>query len=907
MDALQVDGAEKVYCFENFRLIPGRQSLLHGGRSIRVGSRALELLRLLVERPGELMGKASLIRQAWPDTFVHKDNLKVNIAALRRALREVGGEGPYIATVPGRGYRFVAPVRVESVMHGTSGVSQVLGNALPEPTTVIGRDGEVATIAGHLAARRFVTVVGTAGVGKTTVAVAAARRTAAAYPDGVCFVDLAAIGDPQLVPAAIAAAVGSGGNLNDLPAGILEALRGRRCLLILDNCEHVLQAAALIAGHIHAGVAGLAILATSREPLRTRVETVLRLAPLPCPESVDGLCSEQALAFASVALFVARAGEAAGYRISDADAPVVAAICRRVDGLPLAIELAAARLRGYAAATLLDLLEHGLEPLSCGPSHAPIRQQALMSTLDWSYRLLSADEAAALRLVSVFAGRFTLKDSVDIGAALGRTPAELSASLESLAAKSLLSFGYSDAGLQYRLLETTRAYAAERLCGAGEHRRAAAAHARFLLARFECAEAEWQWRVREEWTSIYGRHLNDLRKAIDWAFGGGRRSAAGRPAHCRGDSAVGRDVLGGRKPAARAACVQSEALAGCDASLRMKLMTAHAWGLAFAERLEGAAETSWLENLRLAEQIDDVEYRLRALWGLASLRSFTGRHRLALGDIARFERLAEQVHDHSAIAAGERLRLITGFYCGDMQGAREKLERLARRHDRPARRSRISRFQMDHYVGIRVSLAAVSWVCGRPEEAMATAQAALDGAIEIEHVVSQANALAQAIIPLALWTGQVGVAEHHLAMLVANLNRRDLAIWGPLSRFFAGVIRGERGLGQMSDALDELVACNVMIRMPMFRSMLAEAALQHGDLDIARANVPLALDLAEREEPWCLPEVLRVQGLLRWQAGDVMEAERSLLRAVAVAVDAGSLGLELRARQSLARVTQRDG
>jgi predicted ATPase/DNA-binding winged helix-turn-helix (wHTH) protein len=905
MDALQGEIAETAYCFEKFRLSPSRQTLVHGTRSIRLGSRAMELLRLLVERPGELIGKADLIRQAWPDTFVHEGNLKVNIAALRRALREAGGEGPYIATVSGRGYRFVAPVRQERARQDTPGVAQVLANALPGPGTVIGRDGEIATITEHLAARRFVTIVGTAGVGKTTVAVAAAQRMAAVYPDGLCFVDLAAIGDPQFVTAAIAAAIGSGGNLNDLLVGIVEALRGRRCLLILDNCEHVLQAAALAAEHIHTGVPGLPILATSREPLRNRTETVLRLAPLPCPEDPAGICSDQALAFPSVALFVARATEAAGYRITDADAPVVAAICRRVDGLPLAIELAASRLRSYGPAALLDLLEHSFAPLSLGPSHAPFRQQALVSTLDWSYRLLSADEAAALRLVSVFAGRFTLEDSVGVAGALGRTPEELAATLESLAAKSLLSFGYSETGPHYRLLETTRAYAADRLRGAGEHHRTAAAHARFLLAMFECAEAEWQWRVREEWTFTYGRHLNDLRKAIDWAFGeegdpllGLRLTAAAIPLWDE-MSSIGESRLRVQRS------LQSEALAGCDPSLRMKLTTAHAWGMAFAERLEGVAEASWIESLRLAEQVGDVDYRLRALWGLASLRSFTGRHRLALAPLARFEQLADQASDDSAAAAGERLRLITGFYCGNMRGVREKLERLARRHNHPARRSRISRFQMDHYVGIRVSLAFVSWVCGRPEEAMATAQAALDGAIEIEHVVSQTNALAQALIPIALWTGQVGLAEHHLAILVANLNRRDLAIWGPVGRFFAGAVDGERGLQQMSDALDELVACNVVIRAPMFRSMLAEAALRHGKIDVARASMLPALDLAEREEPWCLPEALRVQGLLRWQEGDRQGAEQSLSRAVAIAVESGALGLELRARQSLANLGDR--
>ena len=214
------------------------------------------------------MSKSDLIRFAWPDTFVHESNLKVNIAALRRALPQERTELPYIVTVAGRGYRFAAPVRLETGAAQTSTMPPqgVFDNSLREPRMLVGRDDDVTELTTRVCDRRFVTIVGPAGVGKTTVAVAAARRLAKRFGDGACFVDLAAINDPRLVCAAIASSLGSGAGLVDLLVGIVESLRSTNKLLILDNCEHVLTATALVAEHIHFALPHIGIIATSREP-----------------------------------------------------------------------------------------------------------------------------------------------------------------------------------------------------------------------------------------------------------------------------------------------------------------------------------------------------------------------------------------------------------------------------------------------------------------------------------------------------------------------------------------------------------------------------------------------------------------------------------------------------------------
>ncbi len=254
--------------------------------------------------------------------------------------------------------------------------------------------------------------------------------------------------------------------------------------------------------------------------------------------------------------------------------------------------------------------------------------------------------------------------------------------------------------------------------------------------------------------------------------------------------------------------------------------------LTFAERFEPEAEAACLESVRLAEMNGDADYQLRSVWGLAVLQSFAGRHRDVLASLDRFDAISERANDRSATPAGARFRIMTQFYRGDIVGGHEALKQLAQQHDRLAQRSRISRFQVDPYVVIRVSLAFVAWVRGDTVEAVRTARAAVDGATAVEHLVSQSNALALAFIPIALWTGDLDAAEQHLTLLIDNLNRKSLASWAPLSHFFGAAIRHQRGdpdaVEQMHTAADEILASKFLIRAPIYLSMLAEAALERG-------------------------------------------------------------------------------
>ena len=276
---------------------------------MRLGSRALEILIALIERPGELVSKSELMARVWPDTFVEDGNLKVQVAGLRRALGDSGGSNRYLATIPGRGYRFVAPVtRIEEAsLSALRAIPEAMPD-LPAPMTpMVDRADSVAALTAHLPHQRFITVAGPGGIGKTTVALAVARRLAGSYGHGVRFVDLAPLLDPGLVPGALAAGLGletrSGNRVDDAIA----ALRGRQMLLVLDNCEHVIEAAAALAVEVLHHAPGVQILATSREPLRVEGEHVHRLPPLACPPASARLTAAQALGFPAVQLFVERA------------------------------------------------------------------------------------------------------------------------------------------------------------------------------------------------------------------------------------------------------------------------------------------------------------------------------------------------------------------------------------------------------------------------------------------------------------------------------------------------------------------------------------------------------------------------------------------------------------------------
>ncbi len=458
--------------FGPYRLLPARRLLLEGDRPVSLGCRALDLLIALIERPGEVVGKSELIARVWPHAFVVEGNLKLHIAALRRALADGQAGNRYISTVSGRGYCFVAPI-TRSVCPLSATARQLatepLSN-LPVPLTrVIGRDEIISRISSQLTHHRLITLVGTGGIGKTSVAVTAAERLANNYEHGVWFVDLTAIKDPGLLPAAISSSVGLDVPAEDAPAELLSFLSDKRMLLVLDNCEHLIEAAAAFALQVLRAAPWVQILATSREPLSVEGERLHHVQSLEFPPVLPGPDAAEALEYPAIQLFVERAASVLGdFEVRDIDVPIVVDICRKLDGIPLAIELAAASIDALGLQGVASRLDYPLRlPTTRRRSAAP-RHHTLRSSLDWSYRLLTEEEQRALRRLSVFAGSFTMDAAAAVAADPNDTKSDTVDRLVALVAKSLVAADADGFGARLRLLATTRAYTLEKLAESGE-------------------------------------------------------------------------------------------------------------------------------------------------------------------------------------------------------------------------------------------------------------------------------------------------------------------------------------------------------------------------------------------------------------------------------------------------------
>ncbi|MBL8363472.1 MAG: winged helix-turn-helix domain-containing protein [Rubrivivax sp.] len=495
-----------------FLLQPAEQRLLVDGEPAALGRRALDLLVVLTRQPDHLYTKHELLDRVWPGLVVEEANLQMQIANLRKVL---GGDA--IATVPGRGYRFVAPI-VEPAVQGDTPAPTAppVPSAAPvsRTTGLFGREADLERLAGLLQPGSCVTLVGPAGVGKTSLARAVADRA------GSCvWVDLAALPPGAVVSGAVARAVGASQSVGDVMPQVLQALGGRPVLLVLDNAEHVIDACAAVATGLRA-LPELSLLVTSQLPLAVAGERVQRLEPLALPAPDDDSAE---LGDGALALLMERIA-AADHRYSPtaAQRPLLRSICIQLDGLPLALEMAAARVPVLGVQGVHDALAERFALLTRGHRGAAERHRTLHHALDWSYRLLGAGEQRLFRALGVFAGGFTLDLVVDLAGPGSRPRWEVVDELSALADRSLVAVGPEDPP-RYRLLETMRAYALERLreSSPGDEAALRRRHAEALaalLARYRAEDAAIRAACEAE--------MENVREAIAWARSGDLALAA---------------------------------------------------------------------------------------------------------------------------------------------------------------------------------------------------------------------------------------------------------------------------------------------------------------------------------------------------------------------------------------------
>jgi predicted ATPase/DNA-binding winged helix-turn-helix (wHTH) protein len=919
-EALEDDSPmdEETFAFGSFRLIPTQRILLEDGKPLRLGSRALDILVTLVERAGETIHKDQLIARTWPDTVVDEGALRAHVAALRKALGDGRAGNRYIANISGRGYSFVAPVTREQQQPATAPPDRaVVGGNLPAPLTrIVGREDIIAALTTQLARRRFLTIVGPGGIGKTTVALAVAEKVSASYDDGAWFVGLASLPDPDLVASSLGTVLGvSLPGINPI-SGLVGWLRDKRALIVLDSCEHVIGAVAAIAEAILKAAARVSILATSREPLRAEGEWLRRLPSLELPPRSEDLTPEGALQYSAVQLFNERAQAIMdGFALDGADIAPVIEICHRLDGMPLALELAAARVDVFGVKGLAARLDDRFTVLTSGRRTALPRHQTLRAAMDWSHELLPETEQIILRRIAVFQGDFTIDAAAAVATDDRIDRADVFEAIANLAAKSLISTDISSDVTFHRLLDTTRAYALEKPSESGETERVRALHAEYYRDLFERAETEWETRPTAEWLSDYGRQIDNLRAALDWAFSPG------------GDASIGvalttaavplwmhlslMEECRGRVERALAAIAAG---AGRDARREMQLHAALATSLIDTRGAVSEIGEAGTKAFEIAESLGNTEYQLRSLWDLYSFCISGGQHRVALSLSQRFYALAATRSDPIDRLIGERMIGTSQYYLGNLLTARRHLERVIAHYVAPAQKSQIVPFQNDQGVTARAYLARILWLQGLPDQAMRTAESSIEDARAANLAIALGHVLAVAACPIALWVGDLAAADHYVEMLLDHSTRHALTRWRVFGHCHQGVLAIQRGdlsigLRLLRAGLNEPGAAGSASRF--FTFLMAEALGRAGQIADGLAAIAEAIVRSERsEERWATAELLRIKGellLVQGAPGASAAAEDHFRQALDWARRQGALSWELRAATSLARLRRDQG
>ncbi|WP_370688651.1 winged helix-turn-helix domain-containing protein [Roseomonas sp. GC11] len=918
--------SEEEISFGEFSLFPGRKLLLRGGEPVRIGQRALDLLVALARRPGEVMDREALIPAVWPGRHVDDSNLRAQMATLRKALGETEAEARHVLTVPGRGYSFVAPLRQAAPPVPVPAPSSpapspsapdpaslpLLGGGLPARLQpVVGREAEIALIAGHLATRRFVSIIGAGGIGKTTVALSVARRLAANYTEPPLLLDLGALTDGALAPAQLLAVL-SGAALSGAPASgastanagsLASALGGARRLIILDSCEHVIGAAACLAEQILQAGPGLQILATSREPLRAEGEWTYRLPSMECPPEGAPLPARQALAFPAVAFFVERV-QATGalHSLDDEEAALVARICRQLDGIPLAIELAATRVALLGLGPLAERLGDRFRLLMQGRRTALPRHQTLRATLDWSHDLLPPEEQRLLRRLAIFQGCFSLDAALAVCGDEGEDPATLVDRIGGLVDKSFLMPQPRRVEVAYRCLDTTRLYLTGKLEEAGEAEAIALRHARHYAASFREAEALWERLPVAEARARLCPDIDNLRAAIGWCLGAGGQAALGTALTLSGVplwSALGLMDEARQRLEAASAAFRGEVEP--DPHLGMRLYAALGTVTVF---LSGTVEAAWVNTLVFAEQLGDTEHQLRALNGLA-LGAMRRDYQEALGHALRFQQIAWRDGQPADGPVGDRLVGFILHMQGEQPEARRLTEAMLARYPRRTLQPHQNKLNFyDQRILALATLARIRWLQGEAGPALALAREVAEEARQLDHPSSIIFALGITLWPLAFLMGELEEAAAARLVIQRDLPPlRGWVLWTDAYRGAEMIARDEveEGLPLLRAAMDAMSPTSFTIRMPLLHAGVVQGLLRLGRAAEALALLDAALEVARQgTELWFEPEYLRLRGeILLALDRPLPEVAAAFEAALAVAGRQGALAWSLRAATSL--------
>jgi predicted ATPase len=776
----------------------------------------------------------------------------------------------------------------------------------------VGREDTVRTISAQLATGRFVSVTGPGGIGKTTVAIMVGHALLDAFDGAVQFIDLGPVGDPSLVPSAVASTLGLAIRAEDPISGITAFLRDRQMLLILDSCEHLVETAAALAERIYHEAPRVQILTTSREALRVAGEHVHMLLPLECPPENPGLTAAGALAFSAVQLFVERAAAVDNtFRLTDDEAPIVAEMCRTVDGVALAIEFAAGRAGVFGVRETARLLDGRFRLLWQGRRTALPRHRTLAAALDWSHALLTEAERIVLRRLSIFVGVFVgLEPAQAVAADDGLNQEQVIDAIDGLVAKSLIAPDFTGPVARYRLLDTTRAYASAKLADVGETGLAAKRHAlwfRDFLARENAAAVERQG------AASAGDHVANVRAALEWSFGDGDMELATSLAARAAPLFLRLSLLD--------ECHRwtERAIAALDprsrgTSREMDLQASLAVSSMFTRGNDDSVRIAFERGLAIAEDIGNLERQVQLLALLNILQMRLGDYRAALSYGERCESAAVRLGDQTAILAAKGL---IGSDLNELGRNAEAQQLLTAALQPVPAQKRGGEINLGYnYRGhTMISLALTLWFRGYADQALEVAAQTVEETAQLGHPTGLCLALLYSATVM-MWARDYARAEQHIEPFIEHAKRHSLVphvasglgMKGEIAIFRDG--RVEEGVTALRQSLETLSQNRYAMRLAIFSSSLTEGLTLLGRFDDAITTIDTAMLRAERFGALVhMPEMLRIKGeiLASIPGAGHVEAETEFLRSLRLAGTQSSLSLELRTAMSLARFWKQHG
>ncbi|HEY4037775.1 MAG TPA: winged helix-turn-helix domain-containing protein [Burkholderiaceae bacterium] len=902
--------------FGNFRLVPSSRMLSRNGSAVHLGDRALELLIALIERRGRVVSKKELFEIVWPKVFVEESNLRVNIAALRKALGDGQLGSRFITNIPGRGYAFVADVRQSGV-----GEEDAAPSSAPAPDSrselparlarIVGRNETVTRIAEELSDRRLITITGAGGIGKTAVALAVAEKIAGTYRDGVRILDLATLPSPTLIAPHLASLLRLPTTGVDPLNAVVAHIRTWNLLLIFDNCEHVVEAASAVAVELLTRAAEVHILATSREPLRATGEWVQRLAPLACPPVSKALTLQQALAFPAARLFMDRVLACdGGYRFTDDDAPPIADLCAKLDGLPLAIELAAARVPVFGIRGVVDRLDDRFNILTKGLRTAVPRHQTLSAMIDWSYQALPEHEKTVWRRLSVFAGSFALEAATVIGLSEPTDHLAVIDALDSLVEKSLVTVDALASEARYRMLESLRLYALGKLQEREEvgcvRRRHAEYYSRCSFGSgidpaFGPADS-WLPTPSAQWLDCHSGDIVDIRAAIDWAFS-------------TGDNALAIKLIGGSAslwfkllllPELRAllerAVLLAPGLEGIDDELVMRLQVALAHSTFHTLGSVQDVGLALDKALAIAERRDDVNAQLQILWARWGSLATEGHYADMMPGLQRVGAMMVNWPGVAIAPLYNRMAALAYHLLGDQQAALRHAELTLDHAGVGQLAGRDGIFVYDHKIAASSHHARILWTTGSPDSALEVIRAAAEDAARIEQPFAYGFFLVFAAVPISLWTGDLRGARRHVAELLDAASGIAFNVWRSAGNIYQWALETlEQPSGARSTVADRIPGEELLT--PFLIESLATFSWR-------LCHPRLLLTGAGDEVNWSTAETLRARGeKLLASAGTHArsKAQDLFVRSIDISRRQHARSWELRSATSLARLWQADG